>query len=404
MEPIKVLYTIYIKNPRRPSAHYYARVREKGQPLYDIDLKTKDRAQAEAWLRLRRNELDTVNAKIMLGEPVSEEQLRSLTRWQNRRHDPKEAPKVPTVMEAVDEFERHVRRTGRRESTVHTYLRAVKALLGPFYHDPVTCITEDLILDRMAAFDQRKANTRKNYSVTMHELAKFIVDRYDMPPKLVNAIPRIKVSQEDRVHWDMMEMRSIIDSVVCKDKKQEEQYKAYFWVLATSGARQGETAALLWTDFKDGVVTFRASVTKTRTERKVPLFYHTAHMVYSLRRKDHGEKIFDLLPESQAARFRVLRAAIKRANENRSAMAQIPMGGLHTFRHSVSVLLYRDRDGQRPDLKVLCTMMGHSPQTALTYYQGSRSTDDVRELVNDIYSQEHGVRGPMDDMIDAGLI
>lgn len=403
MEPIKVLYSIYIKNPKRPSAHYYARVREKGQPLYDIDLKTKDRAQAEAWLKLRRSELEMVNARIMLGEAVPDEMLRSLTMWRNRRHDPKEVKHIPTIMEVADEFERYVRRTGRREATVATYMRAIKAVLGPVYADPITSIDEDRILDRMAAFDGLRATTRKNYSVTLHEFVKFIVDRYDMPAKLERSVPKVKVSQEDRTHWDMPEMRAIIDNVVCKDPEQERQYKAFFWLLATAGSRQGESSAVLWSDLKAGVLTFRASVTKTRTERKVPLFHYVNEMILALRRPGHGQLIFDLLP-SQAAKHKVLTKAIARANSKRDALHQIPSGGLHTFRHSVSVLLYRDRDGQRPDLKAICTMMGHSAGVALTYYQNSRDAEEVAGMVQEIYSKEQGMRGPIDDAVEDGLI
>ena len=403
MEQLQVRYTVYIKNPSRPSAHYYARVRQKGQPLFDVDLKTKDRAQAEAWLRLRRSEIDNVNARILLGEPVPEEVMRSLVLWQNRHCGPREVKKIPTIREVADEFEKHLRRTGRRETTVATYLRAVKALLSPIFSNPITTLTEDEILARMAAFDGRKANTRKNYSVTLHELVKFAVDRYGLPAKLERSVPMVKVNQVDRTHWDMMEMRAIIDNVSCKDPVQEAQYKAYFWLLATAGSRQGESAALLWSDLKAGVVTFRASVTKTRTERRVPLFYHVNAMILALRRPDHGQLIFDRLP-SQAAKHKVLTKAIARANSKRDALHQIPMGGLHTFRHSVSVLLYRDRDGQRPDLKAICSMMGHSASVALTYYQNSRQTEEVAEMVYDIYSNEQGMRGPMDDLVEAGLI
>ena len=403
MEPIKVLYSIYIKNPKRPSAHYYARVREKDQPLFDVDLKTKDRAQAEAWLRLRRNEIENMNARILLGEPVTEDMLRSLVMWRNRHCSPQETRRIPTMLEASDEFEKHLRRTGRRETTVATYMRAVKALLGPVYANPVTTLDEDEILSRLAAFDARKPNTRKNYSVILHEFVKFAIDRYEIPAKLERAVPRVKVSQEDRTHWDMSEMRAIIDNVVCKDPEQERQYKAFFWLLATAGSRQGESSALLWSDLKAGVLTFRASVTKTRTERRVPLFHYVNEMILALRRSNHGALIFDLLP-SQAAKHKVLTKAIARANGKRDAMHKIPAGGLHTFRHSVSVLLYRDRDGQRPDLKAICTMMGHSASVALAYYQNSRDTEEVAGMVNEIYSNEQGMRGPTDDAVEDGLI
>lgn len=407
MEPLHIRYTVYIKNPKKKSAHYYGRVRERNCKVFDVDLKTTDKAKAEAWRKLRTQEVEMVNSKILLGEHVSEEQLRSIVRISNKYVQPVSntvTNKSVSIMQAIDEYNKHLRRTGRRDSTVNTYNRALKAIFGDHFHESIQVINDDFVLNCMAQFDNLKPTTRKNYSVVCHELMKFLFQRYDMSPKLINSVPQVKVTSTDRVFWDTMEMRHIIDHVQCRDKVMEKQMKVYFTVMSQAGSRQGETARLRWDDFKDGRLHFRASETKTGEERYVPLFYHTQTMINRLREPGSNGLIFNAIPKSQGSRFAILRRAIIAANKERNADHQIPLGGLHTFRHSVANLLYRDRDGKRPDIKTLCTMLGHSPNTALTYYIRSKNSTEVQEMVNDIYSEEPGTRGPLDDLIEAGLL
>ena len=100
------------------------------------------------------------------------------------------------------------------------------------------------------------------------------------------------------------------------------------------------------------------------------LFCKRADLWSSLevRRGNPEEKMFPLVSPSQSRRYRVLRRALDELGLE---------GGLHTFRHSVSMLLFK-RCG---DIKSVCQVLGHSPQVGLKYYQHTRSVEEVREKV-----------------------
>lgn len=391
---IKISYSIYIKNPKRPSAHYYARVREPGQPVYDVDLKTKSKAQAEAWVRLRRNEVEMVNAKILLGEPVSDEQMRSLVRHCNRYASVDKPTKTATVREAVEEYEKNLRRIGKRESTISTYLRALKAVLEPIYTYPINTITEDVIVAQMSRFDGRKASTRKNYSVTVHELMKFAVNKYDLNPKLTNAAPRIKVDDIEKPYWTLLQMYRIIEAVRCRDRVMEQVAKCYFWVLCTCGSRQGETYQLTWDDLTivdptTAYLTFRAEYTKTNKTRRVPLDWRICRLITRLPKE--GSRIFNALPASQSGRYSILQRAIKESG--------MPKGNLHTFRHSFCMMAYKASE----DIRAVSEMVGHSPEVGLRYYQASRQQDQLRDVVDKTFEGQSLLPSPIDDLVEAGL-
>ena len=393
MKPIKVSYSIYIKNPKRPSAHYYARVREKGQNLFDVDLHTTSKAQAEAWLKLRRNEVEMVNAKILLGEPVTEDQLKSLVRYCNR-YSTTQTVKTISIREAVDNYEQHLRRVGKRETTISTYLRALKAVLSPVYTNPINTITDELIDSQMAQFDGLKASTRKNYSVALHELLKYLVHKYDLSSKLIEYVPKIKVETVERPYWQPFQVQRIIDAVQCRDKVMEQAAKAYFWFLFGTGARQGEAYMVEWSDLTqiDPVtifVTIRAENTKTNHTRRVPLDWRIARLLYRLPKE--GAKVFSALPKSQAGRFSILQRAIKKSG--------MPAGNMHSFRHSYCMLAYSKTD----DIKAISEMVGHSPEVGLKYYQASRQQDRLRETMDKTFEGENVLPSPIDDLVDAGL-
>lgn len=391
---IKISYSIYIKNPKRPSAHYYARVREPGQPVYDVDLKTKSKAQAEAWVKLRRSEVEMVNAKILLGEPVSDEQMRSLVRRCNRYASVDKPTKTATVREVLDEWEKHLRRTGKRETTIATYLRAVKAIFSPVYPDPINTLTETKIVDLMALHDELRSTSRKNYSVVAHEVLKFAVNRYDLNPKLVNSPPIIKVDEVERPYWQPWQVQHIIDAVECKDKTREKVAKAYYWFLFCTGCRNTEAYNLLWTDltFTDpttAYVTVRAELTKNNKTRKIPLDWRIARLVNRL--PHEGPRIFQAMPPSQSGRYSILAKAISKS--------KMPAGGLHTFRHSFCMLAYAKTD----DVKAVAEVAGHSPEVSLRYYVSARQQDQLREVVDKTFANENTLPSPIDELVDAGL-
>ena len=73
-----------------------------------------------------------------------------------------------------------------------------------------------------------------------------------------------------------------------------------------------------------------------------------------------------------ATRYQALEFAIKKAG--------VKKGGLHTFRHSVSTILYRQSGC---DIQLVSKMLGHSPQIAMQYYVHGQGVEDMRKLVDD---------------------
>lgn len=393
MEQIKISYSLYIKNPKRPSAHYYCRVRERNQPTFDVDLHTKDKAKADAWRQLRQNEVSMINARILLGEPVTDEQLRSIVRYCNRFAT---APtsKTVSIREALDEWEKHLRRTGKRETTIATYLRAVKAIFSPVYSEAIQGITEDKIVALLSNHDGLKASSRKNYSVVAHEVLKYMVNKYDLSPKLVNAPPRIKVDDVEQPYWKPYQVQKIVDAVECKDKVREKVAKAYYWFLFCTGCRNTEAYNLLWSDltFTDpttAFVTVRAELTKNNKTRRIPLDWRIARLISRL--PHEGPRIFQAVPASQGGRYSILAKAIKRSG--------MPAGGLHTFRHSFCMLAYSKTD----DVKAVAEVAGHSPEVSLRYYVASRQQDQLREVVDKTFENENTLPSPIDELVEAGL-
>lgn len=105
-----------------------------------------------------------------------------------------------------------------------------------------------------------------------------------------------------------------------------------------------------------------------------------------------GDLVFSAIPNSQAGRFSILAKAIKKSG--------MPVGGLHTFRHSASMYLY----AHCQDLKAVSQLLGHSPETAMKYYQASRQADELRAMVDSAYAEENMIPNAMDELIKAGLV
>lgn len=387
MRTLKVSYSCYVKNKNRPSAHYYARVREHGK-VKDIDLNTKERSIAEAWVRLRRSELERFNEYLLCGEEPPEELANKIIRASTPTIAQKGTSKaVLTLTKAIDEFELDCRRRGLRERTVMAYVRNLRQIVPT--DASFADFTRDNVLKWLAAYDHLKSATRKFYSVSLRELAKFLVSRYDLDPRILTNWVMTKVDKVEKGYWRMNEIYQIIEAVECRDKVMQEQIKVYFWMMATAGSRQGETALIRWGDIKDGCVTFRAENTKNNKTRVVPLDMRVLDM---LERMPHeGDLVFSAIPNSQSGRFSILSKAIKKSN--------MPKGGLHTFRHSASMYLY----AHCQDLKAVSQLLGHSPETAMKYYQASRQADELRAMVDRAYAEENMIPSTMDELIKAGL-
>lgn len=382
MEPLKISLCVYLKNPDRKNSSYYARMRKDGKTT-DIPLHTKDRGVAESWVRLRRSEIQHYNDCCILGEEPPAGLLSKLKITQKGT-----SKAVLTLTKAIDEFELDCRRRGLRERTVMAYVRNLRQLIPS--EATLVDFTRDNVLKWLAAYDHLKSATRKFYSVSLRELAKFLVSRYDLDPRILTNWVMTKVETAERGYWKLNEIYHIIEAVECRDKVMEAQIKVYFWLMATAGSRQGETALIRWIDIKDGCVTFRAEITKSGKTRTVPLDMRVLDM---LERMPHeGELVFSAIPNSQAGRFSILSKAIKKSG--------MPVGGLHTFRHSASMYLY----AHCQDLKAVSQLLGHSPETAMKYYQASRQADELRAMVDSAYAEENMIPNAMDELIKAGLV
>lgn len=386
--PLKISYSSYLKNPKRPSAHYYARVRQGGK-VRDIDLHTQDKAMADAWVRLRRSELERYNEYVLVGEEVPDELVNKIVRVDDSFSSPEKAlaPSV-TVRTAADEWEKHLRRKGRSEGTIFTYMRALRNCLD--MNMLVENITAEVLKDSLAKHDKLKAASRKSYCVSVREFTKFLVKEYGLDRDLIDSFEFVQVRQEEKSYWTMQQMRQVIDNIRCMDPDVERCYKAWCWLMATTGARQGESALIEWSDIRGRLLTIRAENTKTNKTRTVPLSLGVLDLINRLPRK--SKYVFADLADSQPGRYEVIVRAVRRA--------KVPHGALHTFRHSASMYLY----SKIPDIKLVAQILGHSATTSIIWYQRTREAQQVADVVNKIYDEEQNLPSIMDQYIEAGLV
>lgn len=174
--------------------------------------------------------------------------------------------------------------------------------------------------------------------------------------------------------------------------------------------RQNEAYTLLWgdIDWQGAQICLRESETKARVARRAPM---QAYVMELLARKFRAgeyastDPIFvGRIPGQQSSRYQVLRRAIDEANKGLPVKKQIPRGSLHTFRHSVSMILYSpDENGVRPDIKTVAEILGHGEKVALKYYQSTRGAEEKNDLLNSKFSGSD-MRSTIDDMIAEGLI
>lgn len=382
MELLKISYTIWKKH----GDNLYCRVRQPGLKPLDVNLHTTDKVKAEAFIKLRKQELEIYNSYILAGESVPEEVERKLLRRGGTSTEQKGA--VPVLRTCLDQFELELRRRGKRESTIETYLKSI-SLTVPL-DLTLADFTRNNVRDWLASHDNTKTSTRKAYSVATREFAKYLVNNYELDPRVLTDWPMVKVQQEEKGYWTLTQMYHIIEAIKCVDKKCEDAMKAFCWVMATCGSRQGETGLLKWSDFHDGALTFRAETTKNNVTRRVPLDMRVAEMLSRLPRT--GALIFSDIPDSQPGRYAIIAKAVQRC--------KAPHGGLHTFRHSASMLLY----SKCMDIKAVAQLLGHSEATALKYYQASRQTDELKHIVDKTFGDENMIPNAMDELVKAGLV
>ena len=350
-------YTIVKKNKKRDSAPWYLVVRDSGTRK-DINLETSSKKDAEAELmrvKLAAAELNGV------GDPLDALAV--------RRKRLSEAVIAPGGI--VDRWADDMRVRGFAQGSITRYVKAVKVLLKK---EPIGALTPQKVISIVAATANLKNNTRHGYCNALKCLFTYL-----RRPDLVEVLPKVKSEQTDRPWWTPEQMQEIIYAVRSNKPERTIEYKDYFGIMAAIGSRQEETAQLRWCDLKDGVLYFRPETTKCRKPKVVPIPYGLWAQI-EVRRPPIKDPIVEERNESpmfpyisracQATRYAVLARTLKRLGLK---------GGLHTFRHSVSMNLYK----KSADLKAVSQILGHSPQVALQYYQNSRAIDDLRKIVDD---------------------
>ena len=391
-EHLKISYSCYIKNKNRPSARYYARVRESGH-VRDIDLATTNKSVADAWVQLRRSEVERYNQYLTLGEEVPTELEQKIVRVSPHSFAQKGPSKASVSMHVcLDSWEADMRRRGLREQSISAYMRAMAVTVPK--DAQLSDVDSKHVVEWLSTHDHCKSATRRLYSVALREFYKFLSREYNLSKDLILDWPiMVKTEHVEKDYWTLEQMASIIDNVKCKDKDTEEQFKAYLWIMATIGSRQGETALLRWRDWRDGCITFRAETTKSNKTRVVPLNSRIDDMLHRLRmRYTNDTMMFEKIPKSQSARYQLLKYAIVRA--------KMPRGGLHQFRRSVSMYLY----SHCKDIKAVAQILGHSEQIALQAYQKSRAPEVLKKMVEDAYRDQILLPDQWDDLIKNGLV
>jgi len=345
----KISYTIVKKN-KYPNAPWYVRKRETGEKPVDVNLETTDRKTAETEL---------MRVKVAASEGSSDP-LGALSVRQKWAREP-----VSKVGGTLDAWESWMRVEGFRETSILKYRKAVRMLLNG---RSVSELTPDLVRNIMAGTINLKANTRRGYADSLHRLFDYL-----KRPDLADALPKIKTEVGDRTVWTRDQMEEIIKCVSTKTAIRTLEFREYLSIMARIGSRQGETYELRWKDLDQstGVLHFRAETTKARRERWAPLPTELWAQL-ELRRGEPEDRMFPHIGRDQGTRFEALSYAVKKAG--------VPKGGLHTFRHSVSTILYR-KSGC--NIQLTSKMLGHSPQIAMQYYVHGQSIEDMRELVED---------------------
>ena len=361
----KISYSIVLKNASRKSAKWYGRIRQNGRerlvPISQV------KAEAERWLRRVQLAYDEACDLEEHHEPIPPEITEAILTVDST---PVIARKrgsegVLSLREAVDRWEAKMRLEGKSERTIANYMRICKEIFDLSL--PVTALNKDLIDKIMASKAHLKSASRRHVAEMLKVLVKFCMEEYALPGSTLMAIPIIKAIHEERPCWTREEMQRIIAEIEHQNESVQEQFKLYCTMLAAIGCRQGEGALVRWEDYKDGCITFRATTTKSRTARTVPVPFSVQKGLAKWLRP--SGLIFDLIPTTQSGRYTILKRALDKLG--------LP-GSLHTFRHSVSTLLYKSSN----DIKACSQILGHGPQVALAYYQQTRGAEELRKIVD----------------------
>lgn len=288
---------------------------------------------------------------------------------------------------------------GRRHSSVETYRRAVKAVIKDYANDNADRLLDPRVCQAiLSRFADRSDNTRRNYSTTLREIVKYYGDAYDVDVgKSVKACARVKIDEQTVTFWTEMEMTRIINCVKHPNEDTENEIRAYFELLAASGMRNTEAFLIEVRDLHDGCLFLRPETTKSRKARTVPLSEGMFHKLFRMSNgRSAQERIFTKVPASQQGRLFALTRAIDEVNRICRPENKIEHSGLHQFRRSAAIMLYK-----KMDIKTVAAILGHQPAVSLRYYQVARGQEETLEEVRKVLDESE-LRQPTtwEDVID----
>lgn len=365
MEQLK--YSAVLKNPRRPSAKWYGRVRQDGKERF-VPLYTQDRAEAMRWVERQKHVLYEINELQSQGKPVPTELLARLVTIDTVVL-PKETVEEPVGAPGglLERWEADMRIRGFRDTTVANYVRCVRGLLGDLR-------AESLTPDRVRAIFASKAkltdSSRKFISNTLRNLFGFM-GRAD----LVEAVPKVRVDEDGDHTWFTPEqMMDIWSAATSSTPAATEQYRIYFHLLAETAARNTEARLLKWKDIQeDKTVRFSATHTKTRKSRTVPISWELYCELECIRGEPEDD-VFPLVSKNQTRRYKVFKRALRSIG--------LEKGTLHDLRRSRAMEIYR----KTGDIRIASRWLGDSEIIAMKHYLEDVSIDELRRAV--IYGEK----------------
>lgn len=272
-----------------------------------------------------------------------------------------------TVRKATERWEAWLRILGMSENTIRNYTQGVLRVLdGSMQADAVD---RAAVVAGFSSEASLSSATRRALSVYTHSFLEWLNENYGGTWKdACKACPKVKAVSNHKVAWTDDEIRRILSCIHHPRPEVQAQYVLFFTVMATTGCRDSELRSLRWEDFAPDRITFRATTTKSRTERTVPV-NRTVQALAADLREASGE-VFQLIAKTNTGRNTVLRSAMFQAD--------VKAGSMHSFRTSLATRWARTG----VPVKATQQLLGHSsPSTTLEYYTAQESIDTLRDFV-----------------------
>lgn len=368
----KILYCLVLKNKTRKHPKYYLRIREKGHRDKLLPLGTSSRPEAELKLRAAQRTYEEACDLEKQGLPVPPELSARIVRVDSVAVMTGGAGRGPmTVREAVEEWETWLRVKGMSEKTIVLYTHGVLRVLVDG-NLPVTSVDRAAVTSGMARKASLSSAGRRSLSVILKNFLEWLNENHGGTwGDAVKACPQVKAVSSHKVAFSDDEIRRILSAIHHIDPETNAQAQLFFNTMAATGCRVSELRELQWEYFLPDRIIFKATTTKSRKERVVPVNRKIQELAANLR--EASGEVFSLLPGTNAGLNMMLRRAMEKAGVDKK-------GSLHSFRASLATRWAR----QGIPVKATQQLLGHSsPSTTLSYYVEQDSMDALRQYVED---------------------